>query len=217
MDRPRETEHFQLDPAELGERETYLLATGCVVPRPIGWISTLAPDGTMNVAPHSFFNIVASDPVMLMFCSLGRKDSIRNVEHTGDFVANIVSEELAEPMNLTSADCPPDVSEFDVAKLTAACSRSVKSPRVAEAAISIECKLEQIVELGRRPSYVAIGEVIQFHIHPRIWRNGRVDPTLLRPLGRLAGSWYSYTREFFTLTRPTWEGLGKGELPVRNG
>lgn len=211
------TEHFQLDPAELGTRAAYLLVTGCVVPRPIGWISTLAPDGTMNLAPHSFFNVVCADPVMLMFTSLGKKDSARNAEETGDFVANIVTEDIVEPMNLTSADAPRNVSEFEIAKLTPVPSDLVRAPRVAEAAISMECRLERTIELGNQPSCLVIGEVVRFHIHPRVWRDGRVDPALLQPVGRLAGSWYSYTRELFSLTRPTWEGLQQGEQPVRKG
>lgn len=211
------TDHFHLDPADIGPRAAYLLVTGCVVPRPIGWISTLAPDGTMNVAPHSFFNVVCDDPIMLMFSSLGLKDSVQNIQETGDFVANIVTEDIVEPMNLTAADAPRHVSEFDLAGLTAAPSGLVKSPRVAEAALSLECRLDRIIELGKVPSYVTIGEVLRFHVHPRVWHNERVDPALLRPIGRLAGSWYSYTHELFSLTRPTWEGLNQGELPLRKG
>lgn len=217
MSETSNSDFLHLNPAEMPTRDAYLLMTGIVVPRPIGWISTLAADGTMNVAPHSFFNCIGSDPVMIMFSSLGKKDTVRNAEATGDFVANIVGEEIVEPMNLTSADSPPDVSEFEFAQLTPLASDIVKSPRVAESPISVECKVERIIEVGRGPSYVVIGEIVRFHIANRVWRNGRVDPNLLRPVGRLAGSWYSYTHEFFSIPRPTWASLQQGEIPERKG
>lgn len=196
-----------LDPATLNSTDAYHLLNSLVVPRPIAWVSTLSETGVANVAPHSYFTVMAPNPPTVCFSSGGIKDTLRNTRFTGDFVVNIVGEELAEQMNLTSADFPAGESEFSAAGLTPIASDLVKSPRMAEAPAAMECRLVQVLEIGKTPNYVVIGEVVRFHVAGRIWRDGRIDMAALRPVGRLAGSGYSYTRDLFRLDRPTYAGL----------
>lgn len=196
-----------IDPEALAPTDAYHLLNSLVVPRPIAWVSTLSEAGVANLAPHSYFTVVSSNPPIVCFSSAGVKDTLRNVRHTRDFVVNVVGEELAEPMNLTSADFPPGESEFVAAGLTPAPSDLVRAPRLAEAPAAMECRLVQIIEIGRIPNHLVIGEVIRFHVAARVWRDGRVDLAAVRPVGRLAGSGYSYTREFFRMDRPTYAGL----------
>lgn len=196
-----------IDPEALAPTDAYHLLNSLVVPRPIAWVSTLSEAGVANLAPHSYFTVVSSNPPIVCFSSAGVKDTLRNVRHMRDFVVNVVGEELAEPMNLTSADFPPGESEFVAAGLTPAPSDLVRAPRLAEAPAAMECRLVQIIEIGRIPNHLVIGEVVRFHVAARVWRDGRVDLAAVRPVGRLAGSGYSYTREFFRMDRPTYAGL----------
>lgn len=196
-----------LDPAALERTDAYHLLNSLVVPRPIAWVSTLSEAGVANIAPHSYFTVLAPDPPTVCFSSSGEKDSLRNARFTGDFVVNIVGETLAEAMNLTSADFPPHESEFSAAGLTPLASDLVRAPRLAEAPAAMECRLLQVLEIGRTPNHVVIGEVVRFHVAEAFWRDGRVDLAALRPVGRLAGSGYSYTRELFRMDRPTYAGL----------
>lgn len=206
----------QVDPRAMPDRDVYLLLTSIVVPRPIGWISTLGANGVFNVAPHSYFNAFSSDPPIIGFSSVGIKDTVRNVRYTWDFVANIVTEELAVPMNITATDFPPEESEFTWSGLTPAPSVRVRAPRVAEAKVALECRAMHILELGRTPSYLVIGEVLLFHIDPAVLRDGRVDPALLRPVGRLAGSGYSRTADgLFNIRRLSWTEVRDRQPPLR--
>ena len=128
----------------------YRVLTGVVVPRPIAFVSTQSPDGIDNLAPYSFFNAVAYDPPTVVFSSSRRvehksKDTLRNIEETGEFVVNIVVDDIAEAMNATAAEYPEDVDEFDIARLTAVPSDIVKPPRVAESPVNMECRLNQVV------------------------------------------------------------------------
>jgi flavin reductase (DIM6/NTAB) family NADH-FMN oxidoreductase RutF len=196
-----------LDPQALDRTAAYHLLNSLVVPRPIAWVSTVSEHGVTNIAPHSYFNILAPDPPTVYFSSGGVKDSLRNARHTGDFVVNIVGEALAEQMNLTSADFPATESEFRAAGLTPVPSDVVRAPRLAEAPAAMECRLLQVLEFGRAPNYVCVGEVVRIHVAASVWRDGRIDMDALRPVGRLAGSGYSYTRELFRMDRPTYAGL----------
>jgi flavin reductase (DIM6/NTAB) family NADH-FMN oxidoreductase RutF len=208
-------ERLQLDPRALQERDVYFLMTSVVVPRPIGWISTLGANGVFNVAPHSYFNVFSDDPPMVAFSSGGLKDTVRNVRHTWDFVANVVSEELAQAMNVTATEMPPEESEFRWAGLTAAPSVRVRAPRVAEARVALECRVVHLLELGRQPSYLVIGEVVLFHVDPTLMRDGRVDPALLRPVGRLSGSGYSRTANgLFEIRRLQWPDVRHRQPPL---
>ncbi|MFF0447703.1 flavin reductase family protein [Streptomyces sp. NPDC004609] len=194
---------LELDPGSWPHRETYRLLTGLVVPRPIAWVSTRGPDGVPNVAPHSFFNLVAHDPPHVLFSATDVRDTLRNIRASGDFVVNTVSEDLAEAMNLTSADFPPAEDEFRWAGLTARPSVRVTAPRVAEAKAHLECRLAREIEIGG--ATLVIGEVVHIHVDPSVWHEGRVSPRLLAPVCRLAGSSYARLGEVFSLARPHWD------------
>lgn len=195
------------DPATLPAGEAYHLLNAVVVPRPIAWVSTLSEQGVANLAPHSYFTVLSPDPPTVCFSSGGVKDSLRNARFTGDFVVNVVSEELVEQMNLTAADYPPGESEFAAAGLTPVPSDLVRAPRLLEAPASMECRVTQVLEIGKAPNYVVIGEVVRFHVADWAMTNGRVDVSRFKPIGRLSGSGYTYSREFLKLDRPTYAGL----------
>ena len=195
------------DPQQMRPSDLYHLLNAVVVPRPIAWVSTLSDRGVANLAPHSYFTVLAADPPTVCFSSAGEKDSLRNARFTGDFVVNVVSEGLAEAMNHTAADFPPDLSEFTAAGLTPVPSDLVRAPRLLEAPANLECRLTQVIEIGRNPNYVVVGEVVRFHVSSAAIVDGRVDVSRIRPLGRLAGSGYVKPGEFFQLARPTYAGL----------
>lgn len=192
-------------------KSVYKLIIGAVVPRPIGWISTLDPEGNRNLAPFSFFNGVNGNPPHVLFCPMIRgtdvsqKDSFNNVRASGEFVANVVTEELAEAMNITATEFPAGVDEFEAAGLTAAPSHAVRAPRVAESPVNFECQVAHIVELGQEPGggSVVIGRVLHIHVADEVLFNGdKIDVERLRPIGRLAGSSYCKVRDLFELKRP---------------
>ena len=199
---------MELDPVAIGSTASYKLLIGCVVPRPIAWVSTVSSEGVYNLAPFSFFMGVCNDPPHIAFSSGprtgARKDTVRNLVHTGDFVVNVVDDALAEAMNLTSGEYPAEVDEFALANLTAAPGVVVRAPRVAEAPISLECRVAQIVEVGRGPHQLVIGEIVYFHIRDDVYdpATGRVDMHRLRPLGRLAGQMYAHVHDIFEMKRP---------------
>lgn len=199
---------MEVDPSGLSATEMYKLLTGMVVPRPIAWISTVGENGVYNLAPFSYFSGICSKPPTICVSIARRngdkKDTVRNVEWAGDFVVNVVAEALVDKMNQTSADYPPEVSEFDVAGLTPIPGDRVKSPRVGEAPISVECRLVQILEFGdpsNRTSLI-IGEIVQVHIAEGVIRDGKIDFARLRAVGRLAGDLYCRTGDVFSLKRP---------------
>jgi len=140
-----------------------------VGPRPIGWISSLSGAGIRNLAPYSFFNAFNYVPPIVGFASIGEKDTLRNVRETGEFAWNLATRPLAEAMNLSCAAVAPEVDEFDLAGLTAAPSRLIAAPRVAESPVSFECRVTQIVQLqgadgATLPSWLVLGEVVGVHI-----------------------------------------------------
>lgn len=197
-------------PADHDTRELYFLLNSLVVPRPIAWISTRAADGTRNLAPHSYFTVAASAPPSVAFTSIGDKDTVRNVRATGDFVVHVADHALVERMNVTAADAPPDVSEFDLAGVTASAADVVDSSLVAEAPVALECRLDRIVEVGN--GRIVIGEVVVFHVAERLWdERGRVDPERLDAVARMGGSTYATTRDRFELRRPTYRELVEAE------
>ena len=183
----------------------------CVVPRCIGWVSTVSTTGALNIAPYSFFNGVCDNPPMVMFASGGKhmhgpKDSLSNVEQTGEFVCSLVTWELREQMNLTSAHTRPEVNEFDFAGLETRPSTLVKPPGVKDAPIHLECTLFKIVDLPNNESgirnAVVIGEVIGIHISDDVLTQGMVDMSKFRPIARL-GYWdYTVADTVFTMERP---------------
>lgn len=202
----------EIDPSELSGREPYFLITALVVPRPIAWVSTISEKGITNLAPHSYFNVISSNPWILHFTSTGEKDTIRNVRSSGDFVINLVSRDLAEKMNFTAAEFPPDESEFEWAGLTPVASSRVKSPSVGEAHVSFECRLEDIVSKGNGNMIFGAVEVV--HVEDDLYTAGRIDVRKLKPVARLGGSQYADTSEgLFEIKRPTWPQVQSGEVP----
>jgi flavin reductase (DIM6/NTAB) family NADH-FMN oxidoreductase RutF len=199
-------------PEDLPYREWYRILIASVGPRPIAWVSTLSKEGQPNLAPFSFFNALSGKPPMLGFSpGLRRtesgstaKDTLRNVRDTGEFVVNVVTFELAEVMNLTSGEYDPAVNEFELARLEMRPSQLVKPPQVAASPVNFECKLDQIVELGREApaGNLVIGEIVAAHISDTVLKDGQLDPEALDLVGRMGGNQYSRTTERFELVRP---------------
>ncbi|CAN5508681.1 flavin reductase family protein [soil metagenome] len=195
---------LDLDPADAPEREVYLLLTALVVPRAIAWISTLDTHGVPNLAPHSYFTIAANNPPHVVFSSSAVRDTLTNIRATGEFVVNVVSADLVEPMNLSSAEFPPGDDEFVRAGLTTAPSVRVGAPRVAEARAHLECRAVQELAVG--DSHLVIGEVVHIHVAGSVIADARVSPQLLDPIARLSGSGYTPLGDVFRMPRPTWPG-----------
>jgi flavin reductase (DIM6/NTAB) family NADH-FMN oxidoreductase RutF len=199
---------MELDPRKLKPESAYKLLIGCVVPRPIAWVSTVGPDGVNNLAPFSFFMGVCGEPPTVAFSSGPRlrdhKDTVRNVEHTGDFVVNVVDDDRAEQMNLSSGEYGPEVDEFALTGLTAAPGIRVRAPRVVEAPVSLECRLDRIVPVGRGPHSLVLGEIVYFHVRDDVYdaATGRIDVGRLKPVGRLAGHQYAHIHDIFEMKRP---------------
>jgi len=198
-------EDLELRPKDWEPKDIYFLVTGLIIPRPIGWISTVSSQGVPNLAPYSYFNAVAHNPPHVMFSSVGKKDSLRNVEETGEFVANIVTMVVVERMNFTSTDFPSEENEFGWAGLTPVKSKQVSPCRVREAKAHFECRSVQIVPAGN--GNIVIGEVVHIHIDQSVWEDGRVSPEKLDPVCRLAGSGYARLGEIFLLDRPAWDNV----------
>ncbi|WP_128477668.1 flavin reductase family protein [Halorussus pelagicus] len=196
---------MEIDPDE--ESSLYRTLAGAVVPRPIAWVSTTGPEGVDNLAPYSFFNVVAVDPPVVMFSPVddggapgGLKDTPRNVRETGEFVVNVVTESVAEAMNETSATLPAGESEFDRAAVTRADSTVVAPPRVAESPVAFECSRYEMVDVG--DSTMVLGEVEWVHLDDDVTTDGKVDVEKLDAVGRLSGSLYATTEERFSMERP---------------
>lgn len=200
---------MDLDPESLAVRERYALMIGLIQPRPIAWVSTVSPEGVLNLAPFSFFTGICADPMTLCFAPVndrhgGKKDTLLNVEKTKQFVVNFATERNAEKMNLTSAAYPYGVSEFEKAALTPLPSSRVKPPRVAESPAAFECELVQIVRLGDGPlaGNLVIGKVVFVHCDDAVWNSGRPRHQDLKAVGRMEGAWYARTADAFELPRP---------------
>ncbi len=180
------------------------------VPRPIGWVSTLNASGQPNLAPYSFFNAVSDRPPFVMFSSAGRKDTLRNIEATGEFTCSIANWDLREAMNMSSAPVAHGVDEFALAGLEAAASLRVKPPRVARAPAAFECRLWRTVPLPARPGHeeghhvLVIGEVLALYVDDAYIRDGLVDTGAIKPLARLGYMDYAVVtaENMFTLNRP---------------
>ena len=179
-------------------------------PRPIGWISSLGADGVRNLAPYSFFNAFNYTPPLIGFSSLGRKDTLRNVEHSGEFVWNLATRPLAEAMNLSCAAAPPEVDEFALAGLTPVASRLVQAPRVGQSPVAFECRCSQIVRLKTAAgqdteAWLVLGEVVGVHIANAMLKDGVYDTagshTILRG-GGPADYFEVQPDSLFRMTRP---------------
>ena len=189
----------------------------CVVPRPIGWISTISKNGVGNLAPYSYFNGLSYNPPFVMFSGGSRedgskKDSVLNAEETGEFVTNMATEAMAKEMNLTSAYVGPEVDEFDLAGLKTLPSLLVKPPRVAASPIHMECRYFQTVELPGSPeggrAALVIGMVLGIHIADEVLTDGLIDLGKIRPIGRLGYMDYTVVETIFPMARPKSGAVG---------
>ena len=209
------TSMLMIDPAERQAHEIYKLMTGIIIPRPIALVSTVDREGVANLAPFSFFCGVGSVPPTLLFCPAlragratdraPRKDTLRNVEETSEFVVNVVSESMAAAANATAADVPPEVDEFQLSGLTAVPGTAVRAPRVAESPAQMECKLLQVIYTSHNPGagVIVLGEIVRFHVRAELVDNFRVDPAGLDAVGRMAGNTWVRTHDRLELIRPS--------------
>ncbi|HUI10451.1 MAG TPA: flavin reductase family protein [Bacteroidota bacterium] len=197
-------------PADHPPGDVYRLMTAIIVPRPIAFVSSLSRGGIRNLAPFSFFTAVSANPPVVCFAPMirgrdgTRKDTLNNIEETGEFVVNIVSEEIAGPMNACSAEVPPEVDEFALSGLTPVPSERVAPPRVGESKASMECRLLQIVHVSPRPlgGSLVLGEVLVLHVNDPLFHNFSVDPAALNAIGRMGGATYARTTDRFEMPRP---------------
>jgi len=193
-----------VDPTTLPKDDAYRLMISAFIPRPIAFVSTRSRAGVDNCAPFSYSMGVSSSP-MVLAVSIGSrggrpKDSARNILDTKEFVVNVVTEEIAEKMNIASGDWADDVSEFEEAGLTPVPSDIVSPPRVAESPVNFECRLLQSVVVA--DNTVCFGEAVRLHIADHVMTSGRVDARKLRAIGRLGGAQYCRTRDIFEMVRP---------------
>jgi flavin reductase (DIM6/NTAB) family NADH-FMN oxidoreductase RutF len=210
------------NPAERQPQEIYKLMTGIIVPRPVALVSTISRDGVANLAPFSFFSGVGAVPPTVLFCPAlrpassretdnaasgeagERKDTLRNVEETGEFVINVVSEAIAVAANATAAEVAFGVDEFALSGLTPIPSETVRPPRVAESPAQMECKLLQVIYTSHAPrgGVIVLGEVVRFHVRAGLFENFRIDPAGLDAVGRMAGNTWVRTRDRVEIIRP---------------
>lgn len=200
---------MQFNPENLSSKDRYKLMIGAIVPRPIAWVSTIDAEGRPNLAPFSFFTAVCPSPMTLLFSpgwsdARGRmKDTLVNIRAVPEFVINIVNEATAEAMNLTATEFEAGIDEFAWAGVTPVASETIRVPRVAEAPIAFECKLQQIVMVHEGPGGGAavLGEVQSVFVRDDLYENGRIPPEKLQPIGRLAGAGYAHINDFFEMYR----------------
>jgi flavin reductase (DIM6/NTAB) family NADH-FMN oxidoreductase RutF len=211
---------MKIDPKNLSRQERYLFMGSVVVPRPIALVSTISADGVLNVAPFSLFNLVCYHPAPFVSFSpmrrrgISKKDTLVNIEQVKEFVINMVTEDIAQKMNIASSDYPPQVDEFQVSGFTPFPSDLVRPPRVAESPLNMECCLTRIIEFGRfqTTGEMVIGEVLRIHIKDDLYRNGVVDTNSLGVIGRMGWGLYLRTHDLFEIKSPdTVENvIGKG-------
>jgi flavin reductase (DIM6/NTAB) family NADH-FMN oxidoreductase RutF len=188
------------DPADPNVN-AYRLLTGLVVPRPIAWVSTVDAEGRGNLAPHSFFTVASGRPPVVLFSSLGRKDTVRNVEETGEFVISFSSESLLEQVNASSAPFEHGDDEAEELGIATEPSETVAPPRVADSPASIECRLDRIVEVGH--AFVVFGAVTAITVVSDALVDGLPAMERLRPVSRLGGPEWGRPPEVFRMARPT--------------
>lgn len=197
------------DPAEIDAQLAYKLMASLVVPRPIGWTSTIGADGRDNLAPFSFFMMITSTPPHIAL-SIGardgeEKDTLRNIRATGELVINVVSATLGPQMAITAAEWPAGVDEFARSGLTPVASEVVRPRRVAEAPANLECVVRQIFPVGGLPygAHLVIAEVVRIHVRDDlVIANNRIDLQGLDALGRLTGDWYCSTADQYEIHKP---------------
>lgn len=189
----------ELTPDDLPGRGFYKLMTSVVVPRPIAWVSSTSGAGVDNLAPHSFFTVSCTEPPIVQFTSVGRKDSLRNVEESGEFVVNLAPEPLQDQINASGTAYPSDVSEFDALGIKREASTSVRPPRVADSPVALECALHSTLCLG--DSTVVFGRVLNAAVDESVLVDGHPEVTLLRPMARLGRNEWSTLGEVRAIDR----------------
>ena len=200
---------MKIDPRSLKKTESYFMLLGAINPRPIAWISTVGEDGTFNLAPYSFFQGISAKPPIICFSTTtkrdgGKKDTLLNIESGKDFVINTVPEDLAEKMNQTSAEYALGVDEFKEVGLRPIKSEIVKSPRVEESPVNLECQLRQVLQFGEDPDmgFLIIGDVVQIHVKDEYYVDGQIDGANIKNIGRLWGNAYCRLTDVFEMNRP---------------
>ncbi len=187
-------------------RDRYKLLSGLIVPRPIGWIGTRRSNGTFNLAPFSFFNVVSTSPPTVLFSGSSHsdrpKDSITLAEESGEFTVNIVSEAVASAMSVTAGSFGPDDDEFSIAGLTAVAGTVVAAPMVAESPANLECRVTKVLDVGEGLTRIVVGRVVALHVEDAVLDGTRIDARSLRAVGRMSGNTYITTENIFELQRP---------------
>ncbi len=200
---------MKIYPTNLDRRASHELLMSAVLPRPIAFVSTVGKDGVFNLAPFSCFTPVSMEPALVCF-QVSRKrdgqkkDTLKNIEDTKEFVINLVDESLAEAMNQASAEYPSHVDEFKEVGLTPAKSDRINAPRVSESLVNMECKLVQILEFGKATAHLIIGEVMVVHVRDELWLGDQIDVSKLKIIGRLGGQLFCRVSDgdIFELKRP---------------
>jgi flavin reductase (DIM6/NTAB) family NADH-FMN oxidoreductase RutF len=196
------------NPGEQSTAENYLFMLNAIVPRPIAWISTLGQNGVKNLAPFSFFNGVCAEPPVISVSIARRsgkkKDTLRNIEHSGEFVVNMVTEALASAMNESSASLRSHESEFERAGVTPVPAQKVNAPLILESPVNIECRLDRLIEIGIPPqgSTLVLGQIVYYHVRTEILTGGQIDFEKFLPIGRLGREMNVTARNLFPLKRP---------------
>lgn len=199
---------MKIYPKDLNKRDIHELLVSAIIPRPIAFVSTIGEDGVFNLAAFSYFAPLCNIPAII---GLGisrvrdgrKKDTLKNIEFSKDFVVNVVTENLAEAMNQASAEYPSNIDEFKEVGLTPSKADLVKSPLVAESPINMECKLVQIIEFGESPtgSHLVIGEVVLVHMKEELWVGDHVDLNKFRTIGRLGEDYYCRVMDIFEMKK----------------
>jgi flavin reductase (DIM6/NTAB) family NADH-FMN oxidoreductase RutF len=197
-------EYFDL--VETESRDSYKLLSGLIVPRPIGWIGTKRRNGSFNLAPFSFFNVVSTSPPTVLFSgsihSDRPKDSVSLAEESGEFTVNIVSEDVALAMSVTSGTFGPEDDEFEIAGLTPVLGKVVDAPMVAESPANLECRVTEVLNVGEGNTRIVIGRVVALHIDDSVLDGTRINTRQLRAVGRMSGNTYITTDQLFEMVRP---------------
>ena len=192
-----------VDPANLSVKDSHKILISVIIPRPIAWVTTLNEDGSVNAAPFSFFMGVSAQPPRLAI-SIGAKkgeikDTSRNIIKNSEFVINMVTDSNAEAMSTTSGLYDYGVDELQIAGLSTNESEKIAPPCIKESPVSMECKLEKVVDVGDKNNFLIIGEVVLFHINDDMFENGAVVPHRIHAVGRLGGTFYSHVSNIFEL------------------
>lgn len=206
---------MQFNPEKMAPRDVYKLLTGLVVPRPIALVTTLSASGVVNAAPFSFFNVVGSDPPLVVFApGVYSPHSHDNIRANGEFVVNLVSEDFAHNMNVCAVDFPDGISELDAAGLTTEPSARIAVPRIAQSPASLECREHTTLSIGR--NRLVIGEVVFLHVRDEIVdENLHISNEKLALIGRLAGGGYTRTQDTFEIPRLNYEEWQKSMTEER--